>query len=202
MLKLVGLGLWWLSLAIATMVVQGVFEQVPLWGMVLTAAALATAGLPLAFGRQIKDWWARHNGVHNVTPDLANDFSNFDVPIRDAIEHIVKTSAHTFNNSSDAEQQAFEALHKEMCADKIPVIGMLGDFNVPERISARKCSELRPRPVVVPRNRTSPNGVLFALIDETKIDLTQLAERSDPVGFTGLRVRSGDLYGKWPKNQE
>ena len=130
------------------------------------------------------------------------DFSDFDVPIRDAIEHVVETSVHTFNNSGDAEQQAFEALHKEMCADKLPVIGMLGDFNAPERISARKCSELRPRPVVVPRNLTSPNGVLFALIDETKIAVTPLVERSDPLGFTGLRVCSADLYRKWPKDQE
>ena len=202
MLKLVGLGLWWLSLAIATMVVQHVFEQVPLWGMVLASAALATAGLPLAFGRQIKGWWARRYGVHSVILDSASDLSDFDVPIRDAIEHVVETSAHTFNNSGDAERRAFEALHKEMCADKLPVIGMLGDFNVPERISARKCSELRPQPVVVPRNPTSPNGVLFALIDETKIDVTPLVERSDPLGFTGLRVRSTDLYVKWPKDQE
>ena len=148
----------------------------------------------------VKSLWRRRDGAAGVAPEQADDFSDYDVPVRDAIEHVVAMSAHTFNNSGDADRQAFEALHKEMCADRLPVIGALGDFNAPERVSARKCRELKPRPVIVPRNPTSPNGMLFALVDETRIDVTPLVERSDPLGFTGLRVRSADLYRKWPRN--
>ena len=101
-----------------------------------------------------------------------DDFRSFDVEIRDAVNHLVETSAHTFNSSGGAERQAFRALHKEMCADKLSIIGMQGDFNAPERISARECRELKPREVVVPPNPTSHNGVLFALIDEKSITAT------------------------------
>ena len=54
-----GLGLWWLFLAIAAMIVDKVFEDVPLWGLILAAFFLAAVALPLMFWRDMKAWRVR-----------------------------------------------------------------------------------------------------------------------------------------------
>ena len=41
----------------------------------------------------------------------------------------------------------------------------------------------------------------FDLIDESALP-EPLVETDEPMGFTGLRVRSDDFYGLWPKNKE
>ena len=129
----------------------------------------------------------------STSDDDEDDFRSFDVPIRDAVNHLVETNTHTFNSSGGAERYAFEALYKEMCAGRLSVIGMKGDFDAPERISACKCKKLRTDVVL------SPNGVIFSLIDQSKVP-KPLVEFRGPPGFIGLRVRSEDLYGIWPRN--
>ena len=44
------------------------------------------------------------------------DFSDFDMAIEQAIDHIVDSTHHSFTRSSLAERNAFEQLHKAMCA--------------------------------------------------------------------------------------
>ena len=138
--------------------------------------------------------WFRHNLARR------NDFDDFDVPIQLAIQHLVGTFPHSFNSSGRAKRHAFQALYEAMRAGKLPVIGTEGEFNTPKRIRTRKCKRLRPIEVIVPPNPASPCGARFHLIDDL-IRSEPLVEHSGPFGFTGLRVRSKDLYRIWPKNQ-
>ena len=81
--KYVGLGLWWLFLAVATMIVETVIGGIPLWVMVLVAVALASAALPLMFWGEVKVWRAG-----NV----------FDLPVLHALDHILATTPHSFDS--------------------------------------------------------------------------------------------------------
>ncbi len=112
----------------------------------------------------------------------------FGVPIRDAIDHVVMTSPRSLSNSERAERHFFEVLHEQTCSGDLLVIGRKGKTNAPMRISARKCKQLKPMEVVVGCSPTSPRGVRLSLFGG------QTSE------FTGLRLRSRDLYRIWPKD--
>lgn len=112
----------------------------------------------------------------------------FDMPIRDAIQHFLQTATHSYRDAPD--MFAFEALHKQMCRRKLPVIGARGDDSPEKRISARHCRELRPTRVAVPVSPTSPEGLRYDLF------------KGEAPGFTSLRVRSKDLYRLWPCNMK
>ena len=121
--------------------------------------------------------------------------SDFDVPIRDAIHHLGQTVPHSFRDSSSMERHFFDVLHREMCADRLPIIGMKGEAGLPKRISARQCKRLTPTAVVVPCNPSTPYGIRFSLMHWCK-------EGGQCVGgdeFLGLRVRGHDLYRLWPR---
>lgn len=186
MRKFIRLGVCWLFLAVATILVERAFEDVPLCWVVLAAIALAVIAVPLMFRHAIKNW--RMNRT-------------FDVPIRDAIEHLAHTIPHSFNSSERAERHMFQVLYNEMCNGNLPVVGAKGDGRAPKRISARECKKLKPREVVVPVSPAAPHGVRFDLVDESSVP-EPLVEFSGPFGFSGLRVRSRDLYRIWPKNQQ
>ena len=124
----------------------------------------------------------------------------FDIPIRNAIDHLVQTVPHSFNQGGNAGHHAFHALYNEMRAGNLPVIGTKSEFNAPKRISTRKCKKLKPSPVLIPDNPASPYGERFDLIDDKLFRLEPLVEHNGPFGFTGLRVRSKDLYRMWPEN--
>ena len=117
--------------------------------------------------------------------------SYFDVPILDAINHLVQTTPHSYQRSGQAELHFFRVLHRQMCSGALPVVGMQGEEGLPKRISRRQCKRLMPQEVVIPPNPTSPYGRRFSLIDSNIP-----SER-----YLGLRVRSRDLYRMWPKNQ-
>ena len=89
-------------------------------------------------------------------------------------------------------------LHKAMCEGRLPVIGSKGEGDPPKKINPRKCRSVKPTKVVIPANPSAPQGVRFDLIDESALP-EPLVETDEPMGFTGLRVRSDDLYGLWPK---
>ena len=124
------------------------------------------------------------------------EFSDFDMSIREALDHIVSTSTHSYTSTGRAEQSAFRSLHERMCAGTLPVIGRYGEFAPHKRISTDECRKLLPREVVVPRSPTSPEGVLFALIDDASG--TPGVETSGPIGFTDLRIRRQDVYRMGP----
>ena len=125
----------------------------------------------------------------------------FDMPILKAVDHLVRSSSHTFPKGREARHRAAQMLHEAMCAGTLPVVGSRGEFRERRRISARQCRGLRPQEVVVPRNPTTPLGVRLDLWDKS-LNLELGVEHSDPIGFTNIRVRSRDLYRLWPKAQD
>ena len=158
------------------------------WGAVAVACCLPAL---VTYRRSIWSFIA-HRGSH------VGSFSDFDVAIQDAIDHLIHTTPHSFTRSSLAERSAFQALLEAMRAGRLPVIGMKGEHGIPQQISPRQCSKLHPIEVA------TLHGVRFHLVDEsTKTKRPEtLIERSDPLGFSGLRVRSDDLYRIWPKDQQ
>ncbi len=119
--------------------------------------------------------------------------NEFDMPIRDAILHLLSTEPHSYNGSRLAEGKAFDEIHKLMCAGKLSVVGADSDFKPPRRIKPKECKQLFPSEVVVPLNETTPDGVLYALIDHRDGD-------EHPVRYyCALRVRSKQFYKHWPK---
>ena len=133
------------------------------------------------------------------------DFGDFDMQIETAIDHIVDSTHHSFTRSSLAERNAFEQLHKAMCAGLLPVIGKHGENAIPRKISPRRCKKLQGREVA------TPHGMRFHLVESRllkknmnglKKEPPVLVEQSGPFGFGELRVRSKDLYGIWPRNME
>ena len=135
-------------------------------------------------------------------------FSDFDMPIETAIEHIVDSTHHTFTRSSLAERNAFAQLHTAMCSGRLPVIGREGEATTPRKISRCRCKKLDCIEMA------TPQGIRFQLIDREQNEriakgLKALRERSitrfeesAPIGFSELRVRSKDVYGIWPRNME
>ena len=95
--------------------------------------------------------------------------ASFDTPIRQAIEHLIQTIPHSFNNLTGAERMAFDALYEEMCDGRLSVVGSCGEGRAPQRISARRCNRLKPTATVIPRNPTSPQGKRFDLVDGTTL---------------------------------
>ncbi len=133
------------------------------------------------------------------------DFGDFDMPIEAAIHHIVDSTHHTFTRSSLAERNAFEQLHKAMCAGLLPVIGKLGESAVPRKISPRRCKKLQRREMATPhgmRFHLTEKGPFKKVTDELKKDSPVFIKKDDLFGFGELRVRSEDLYGIWPRNME
>ena len=116
----------------------------------------------------------------------------FDMPILDAIRHILSTEAHSYGDQLLAERTAFSEIHKLMCSGKLAVVGAEIDFEPPMLIKPKKCKQLFPHEVIVPRNSTAPNGYVFALIDRRDGDEIVRYYRS-------LRVRSKQFYKHWPK---
>ena len=103
MWRIVGISLWWLFLAAATMIFETVFVAVPLWLMVLIAGGLGCAAVPLMFGR---------GGRMMRVPCLY-------VPIRTAIRHVIHTTPHSYQNAQMATDHYFEVLHEQMCSGRI-----------------------------------------------------------------------------------
>ena len=58
MFKVLGLILWWTFLKGADMLVESLYEAVPLWLRIGVVAALGVGAIPLMFSREIKGWGA------------------------------------------------------------------------------------------------------------------------------------------------
>ena len=83
---------------------------------------------------------------------FARGLDSFDMPVQGALNHLIETVPHSFDSSGKAERHFFRALHEQMCAGKLPVIGSKGEGTPPERVSARRCRKLTPQEVAVPAN--------------------------------------------------
>ena len=183
----------WLSSAGFSEWAEGLTRTTDAWvtgGLVALAAA--SFGL-VCFGV--------FQGAHRALIHKTQDSPPFDMPILEAVDHYVRTFPHSYQDGAD--RHAFEVLHKAMCAGKLPVIGTRGEDAPSERISARRCKRLKPTMIVVPRNWASPRGFRFDLVDKAAVPEVPepLVESDEPIGFTGLRVRSADLYRLWPTDE-
>ena len=147
------------------------------WGVMINpanlflalSAVIAIAGL-VSFGRE----------------RMRLRVSRFDMPMQEALDHIVGTDPHSFDSPQKAERHFFRLLHRDMCTGDLPVVGREGEFGTPKHIRARKCRKLKPTEVVSSVKPASPSGVRFSLVDD------------QPTEFTALRIRSRDLYKIWP----
>ena len=167
-------------------------------GLTLTTDAWVTGSLAaLVFASFGLVCFGLFRIVRGARKYKTQDGPPFDIPIRTAVEHYVRTFPHSYREGAD--QHAFETLHKAMCNGKLPVVGAKGEDSHSERIPARKCKRLKPAVVVVPRNRATPRGVRFDLMEEVG-EIEPLVEHDGFSGYTGLCVRSSDLYRLWPKD--
>ncbi len=111
-----------------------------------------------------------------------------DMPIRDAIHHLVSTVPHSFDRSSYAERAMFKQIHQCMCNGDILARGATSEGGTLQKIPPKKCRELSPQEVVVPRVPATPEGIRFSLFDA-----------KSQVEYSNLWVDSRDIYKFWPK---
>lgn len=133
-------------------------------------------------------------------PKQARKRTGFDMPIREAVNHLVSTVPHSFDSADKAECHFFSELYKLMCEGRLPVIGARDEGTPPRRLSRRECRRHKPKVTRVAPNPTCPDGVRFDLLDRKLEPLTLVEWKSFP-GFTGLRVRSSNLLGMYPQNK-
>ena len=181
-------------------------ENTPIQADAWLTVALAVVAV-LYVGRFAWKWWLRrdpnakaiqkkseraHGAPHEPAPP-------FDLPIREAIDHIVRTAPHSYRD--DPDLFAFRAIHKEVCAGKLRAVGAKQEGAGLRRICRWHCKRLKPVRVVVPKNPSTPHGVRFDLIKKSK-DVEPQAETGKQRGFTDIRFRSADFYRLWPKIHE
>lgn len=165
------------------MIVEAMYESVPLWIHFGIVVVLGTVAIPFMRGGDIR---------------FRRTFSSFNTPVRDAIKHFVLTVPHSYE---DAERYAFRSLHKAMCDGLLPVVGCKREGSRVRRISAKQCRLLEPTIILVPKNPATPQGVMYGLSWDTPPPVP-LLETDAALGFTELRVRSSDLYNLFPQNRK
>ena len=185
--RIIGLSLWWLVLGVATVIIERILEDVPTLPLAVAATFLACIALPLMFWPASKDRKKRR-------------FSDFDMPILAAVEHMVQTVSHTWDSPDKAERAFFRSLHTQMRAGRLRVIGAEVPDGPLRRISKKKLGSLSPVPRNVPPSDTAPHGVSFVLIDEARLAPPDKQKGPLP-GFFDLRLRSKDLYRLWPRTR-
>ena len=149
---IIGTALWWLSLVVAVVIIERTLQDVPTDVLVIVALVLAALALPLLYHSWVKGRAPQHD-------KRVQDFSDFDMPIDAAVDHIVDTTHYTFTRSSLAERNAFAQLYTAMCSGRLPAIGREGEATMPRKISRRQrkrldCIEM-----------ATPQGIRFQLID-------------------------------------
>ena len=185
--RIIGLSLWWLVLGVATVIIERLLDDVPTLPLAVAATFLACIALPLMFWPASKDRKKRR-------------FSDFDMPILAAIEHMMQTVTHSWDSPDKAERFFFRAIHAQMCAGRLRVIGAEAPGGPLRRIRKKELAGLTPVPMNVPPSDTAPHGVRFDLIDEARLGGPDKHKGPLP-GFFDLRVRSKDLYRLWPRTR-
>ena len=149
---------------------SGVLPQLPFsdwWAVLIDPANILYALAAISLGASAFLWWKEREQAR---------VRYFDMPIRDAINHLARTTPHSFDSSGKVERHFFNLIHKQMCDGGLLVIGTEGEASTPKRIKARKCKNLKPVEVVIPVNPTSPDGVRFSLVDNQPIEFTSLPQ--------------------------
>ena len=184
-----------IAFAVGVLGLAGLPDDIKTWaewiGMIDHAALwYGLLGVSLAAAMSMAVWdWRRARVDH------------FDIPIRDAIRHVIHTTPHSYQTAQMATDHYFEVLYDKMCSGEIGVAGRKGEDGKLNPIKKRECKRHRPSPAVVPPNPSAPEGVRYCLVARTR-PLTLSPLQDAPFdGFTDLRVRSQDLYKHWPKTQ-
>ena len=199
MVRHIGLVLWWVCLAVAVVIVERLVDAIPLWQLILVAVILGCAAIPCMFWREIQTWSnARGNGAQPSSPaekrwkeslpDVAAQ--EFDMPIREALEHLRQTIPHSYRDSASADRHFFGLLHSQMCDGELSVIGRKDESGTLEHIGALECKLLKPMEAVVQKNLATPLGVRSSLFD---------LHADPPIEYSDLRVRKRDFFGIWQK---
>ena len=82
----------------------------------------------------------------------------FDMPIREAVDHYVRTFPHSYKDGAD--RHAFDVLHKAMCNGKLPVVGAKGEESPSELIAAQRVNGSSREWCWYPRTRRLPKGAV------------------------------------------
>ena len=180
-----GLGSWGEGFTRAT----DIYIQIGLYGVAALFAVWLVADVL---------WrWRRGKSVRQKPQRY---FSDFDMPVLAAIEHMVQTVAHSWDSPDKAERAFFRGIHTQMRAGRLRVIGAEAPGGPLRRVRKKQLSGLTPVPMNVPPSDTAPHGVRFVLIDEAKLPEPD-KQQGPPPGFFDLRVRSKDLYRLWPRTR-
>ena len=125
-------------------------------------------------------------------------FLDFDVPIRNAIEHVMMPP-HSYTDTAKHQRDAFNAIHEKMCTGQLRVIGRESDVQPLRLIEPEQCANLEPYENIVRDTPFSaaPEGVWFIL----RTPRTTNPETDKPIGptFSALRVPGRELNRIWPK---
>lgn len=127
--KILGLVLWWACLTVAAVMLEDLVKDVPLYQKALLVFFLAVVALPLMFMDNIRGWKLR---------------SSFDMPILAAIEHMVQTVADSWDSIDKTEEAFWRAIHKQMVAGRLRVMGAEAPGEEIKRISKKHLSGLKP----------------------------------------------------------
>ena len=125
---------------------------------------------------------------------------HFDVPIRDAIRHAADSTDHSYGDPVLRDEHFFNLLHESMCSGEMLVAGRKDEEGALKRIGREECKNLIPQEMAVPRNPSTPEGARYCLVERTTYETrNERVEKKLRGYYTGLRVRSRDLYHLWPK---
>ena len=188
---LIGGSLWWLFLRVATVIVERTITEVPTGVLVIVAAVLAALALPIIYREWIK-------GRPPKRDKRKSKFSDFDMPVLAAIEHMKQTVAHQWDSQDKAEWDFWRRIHEQMRAGHLRVIGAEVPGDPLRRISRRKLAKLTSVTTSVTPSETAPDGARFDLIDEAKSGEPRVTAGSFP-GFYDLRIRNKELHRLWPR---
>ena len=127
----------------------------------------------------------------------------FDMPIRDAIEHLLASGSiyapyATHGRRRQAEMQAFQAIFRAACGGKVRIAGCEHPDLPPKPIILNECRELKPYDGTVQRSPLAPEGSTFVL-GPVNPDTTREHKSSEGGVYWSLLVKSRDLFRLWPK---
>ena len=167
-----------------------IYIQIGLYGV----AALVFVGLVVEL---LWRWRRRRKSARRKQ---AQDFGDFDMSILDAVEHMMQTVPHSWDSPDKAERFFFRAIHKQMKAGRLRVMGAATSGGRVQRISKKQLSSLSPESISGPETDTTPYGVRFELIDKAEIGEPRVLSDGFP-GFSDIRLRSRDVYRLWPRTR-
>lgn len=145
-------------------------------------------------------------GIAGITwpqwlPSLWKRFSPplFDMPISDAIDHVVKSglSEPSFASELYVETRALRAIFDLALKNKVRLAGRLSEADYPSLIPKKTLRKSHPTETVVPCSNRYPEGRCWALVPAAHLDSNE--EHSMDEVYSDLKVSSQDIYQIWPK---